>query len=76
MPVDSGILTALISGTEGNDSLTGSNGDDVIGALAGNDTQGLRYGTAGTKEEFFVTWKGEAEVEASDITMISRRSAG
>lgn len=36
--------------------------------LAGNDTQGLRYGTAGTKEEFFVTWKGEGEVEATDTT--------
>lgn len=28
--------------------------------LAGNDTQGLRYGTATTKEEFFVEWKPEA----------------
>lgn len=26
-------------------------------ALAGNDTQGLRYGTATTPETFFVTWK-------------------
>ncbi|CAM4001437.1 type I restriction endonuclease subunit R [Deinococcus marmoris] len=27
-------------------------------ALAGNDTQGLRYGTVGTAEQFFVRWKG------------------
>ena len=27
--------------------------------MAGNDTQGLRYGTATTKEEFFVEWKPE-----------------
>jgi type I restriction enzyme R subunit len=28
--------------------------------LAGNDTQGLRYGTTGTPEQFFVQWKDEA----------------
>lgn len=28
--------------------------------LAGNDSQGLRYGTTGTLEEFFVEWKDEA----------------
>jgi type I restriction enzyme, R subunit len=27
--------------------------------FAGNDAQGLRYGTAGTPEQFFVEWKGE-----------------
>jgi type I restriction enzyme R subunit len=27
--------------------------------LAGNDSQGLRYGTAGTREQFFVEWKDE-----------------
>ena len=27
--------------------------------LAGNDAQGLRYGTAGTPEQFFVQWKHE-----------------
>jgi type I restriction enzyme R subunit len=27
--------------------------------LAGNDTQGLRYGTTGTPEQFFVEWKDE-----------------
>ena len=26
--------------------------------LAGNDSQGLRYGTVGTPEQFFVRWKG------------------
>lgn len=28
--------------------------------LAGSDSQGLRYGTAGTPEKFFVDWKDEA----------------
>jgi hypothetical protein len=28
--------------------------------LAGNDSQGLRYGTTGTPEQFFVDWKDEA----------------
>ncbi|ERJ39035.1 Type I restriction-modification system, restriction subunit R [Burkholderia sp. AU4i] len=28
--------------------------------LAGSDSQGLRYGTAGTPEQFFVEWKDEA----------------
>jgi type I restriction enzyme, R subunit len=28
--------------------------------LAGNDAQGLRYGTIGTPEQFFVEWKDEA----------------
>ena len=28
--------------------------------LAGSDAQGLRYGTTGTPEQFFVQWKGEA----------------
>ena len=27
--------------------------------FAGNDSQGLRYGTAGTPEQFFVVWKDE-----------------
>ena len=27
--------------------------------MAGNDTQGLRYGTVTTREEFFVAWKAE-----------------
>ncbi|WP_310450852.1 HsdR family type I site-specific deoxyribonuclease [Sulfuritalea sp.] len=31
--------------------------------LAGSDSQGLRYGTTGTKEQFFVAWKDEAPGE-------------
>ncbi|MFD2112114.1 type I restriction endonuclease subunit R [Thiorhodococcus fuscus] len=32
--------------------------------LAGNDSQGLRYGTTGTPEQFFVEWKDETPSEA------------
>ncbi len=32
--------------------------------LAGSDAQGLRYGTTGTPEQFFVQWKDEAPGEA------------
>lgn len=32
--------------------------------LAGSDSQGLRYGTVGTPEQFFVQWKDEAPVTA------------
>ena len=32
--------------------------------LAGSDAQGLRYGTTGTPEQFFVEWKDEAPAEA------------
>jgi len=32
--------------------------------LAGSDSQGLRYGTTGTPEQFFVEWKDEAPVAA------------
>ncbi|EGV27819.1 type I site-specific deoxyribonuclease, HsdR family [Thiorhodococcus drewsii AZ1] len=32
--------------------------------LAGNDSQGLRYGTTGTPEQFFVEWKDETPIEA------------
>jgi type I restriction enzyme R subunit len=32
--------------------------------LAGSDSQGLRYGTTGTPEQFFVEWKDEAPPEA------------
>jgi type I restriction enzyme, R subunit len=35
--------------------------------LAGNDSQGLRYGTAGTAEQFFVEWKDEAPPEAGAV---------
>jgi type I restriction enzyme R subunit len=32
--------------------------------LAGSDSQGLRYGTIGTPEQFFVAWKDQSPVEA------------
>lgn len=32
--------------------------------LAGSDAQGLRYGTVGTPEQFFVRWKAEVSAEA------------
>ncbi len=32
--------------------------------FAGNDAQGLRYGTAGTPEQFYVAWKDEASPTA------------
>ncbi len=35
--------------------------------LAGSDSQGLRYGTTGTPEQFFVTWKDE-EVSGAPLT--------
>mgnify|MGYP000601149454 CR=1 FL=1 len=31
--------------------------------LAGNDTQGLRYGTIETPEKYFLQWKEESELE-------------
>jgi type I restriction enzyme R subunit len=31
--------------------------------MAGNDTEGLRYGTTGTKEKYYLTWKEESDVE-------------
>ncbi|WQI22921.1 type I restriction endonuclease subunit R [Stenotrophomonas maltophilia] len=36
--------------------------------LAGSDSQGLRYGTTGTPEQFFVTWKDEAADGAPPVT--------
>jgi type I restriction enzyme R subunit len=33
--------------------------------LAGSDSQGLRYGTTGTPEQFFVEWKDEAPSDAT-----------
>lgn len=35
--------------------------------LAGSDSQGLRYGTTGTPEQFFVEWKDEAASSAPSI---------
>jgi type I restriction enzyme R subunit len=37
--------------------------------LAGSDSQGLRYGTTGTPEQFFVEWKDEAPGEAGGATV-------
>ena len=31
--------------------------------MAGNDTQGLRYGTIETPEKYFLTWKEESPQE-------------
>ena len=36
--------------------------------LAGSDSQGLRYGTTGTPEQFFVEWKDERPAEAGATT--------
>ena len=36
--------------------------------LAGSDSQGLRYGTAGTPEQFFVQWKDEATNDSGSTT--------
>ena len=35
--------------------------------LAGSDSQGLRYGTTGTPEQFFVEWKDEAPPEVDAV---------
>ncbi|MEP7008805.1 MAG: type I restriction endonuclease subunit R [Acidobacteriota bacterium] len=35
--------------------------------FAGSDSQGLRYGTAGTPEQFFVEWKDEAPTGAAPV---------
>src|SRR5207302_1266462 len=35
--------------------------------LAGSDAQGLRYGTIGTPEQFFVAWKDGAGDEAREV---------
>ncbi|MEQ1892703.1 MAG: type I restriction endonuclease subunit R [Planctomycetota bacterium] len=42
--------------------------------LAGSDSQGLRYGTTGTPEQFFVSWKDEAPegVAASAGALLDR----
>ena len=34
--------------------------------FAGSDSQGLRYGTTGTPEKFFVEWKAQDQVSAKD----------
>src|SRR5687768_5730551 len=35
--------------------------------VAGSDSQGLRYGTAGTPEQFFVQWKDEAPTKTMPV---------
>lgn len=35
--------------------------------LAGSDSQGLRYGTTGTPEQFFVEWKDESPLEPGTL---------
>ena len=35
--------------------------------LAGSDSQGLRYGTTGTPEQFFVEWKDEAAADSVEL---------
>ncbi|QOY86159.1 type I restriction endonuclease subunit R [Paludibaculum fermentans] len=35
--------------------------------LAGSDSKGLRYGTTGTQEQFFVQWKDEAPTGAAPV---------
>jgi type I restriction enzyme R subunit len=44
--------------------------------LAGSDSQGLRYGTTGTPEQFFVEWKDEAPAEAGATQPPGRCSTG
>jgi len=36
--------------------------------FAGNDAQGLRYGTATTDEKFFVAWKSEEDIDSEQIS--------
>ncbi len=43
--------------------------------LAGSDSQGLRYGTTGTPEQFFVEWKVEAKVGAGGTAKASEAGA-
>jgi type I restriction enzyme, R subunit len=40
--------------------------------FAGNDSQGLRYGTTGTREEFFVEWKAEPSQEMQAGSLLDR----
>ena len=37
--------------------------------FAGNDAQGLRYGTAGTPEQFYVAWKDDAPLPAGTAAL-------
>lgn len=42
---------------------------------AGSDSQGLRYGTTGTPEQFFVEWKDEDPKSADGSTVTTRTTA-
>jgi hypothetical protein len=42
--------------------------------FAGTDSQGLRYGTVTTKEEFFVQWKAANATSLSGGVLLNRRS--
>ena len=44
--------------------------------FAGNDSQGLRYGTTGTPEQFFVEWKAQDDGAAPDRRRPARPAAG
>tara|TARA_A100001015_G_C14883727_1_gene669499 strand:- start:44 stop:988 length:945 start_codon:yes stop_codon:yes gene_type:complete len=40
--------------------------------FAGNDSQGLRYGTIGTPEKYFLKWKGISEDEIKDDFLLDK----
>ena len=40
--------------------------------MAGNDTQGLRYGTIQTGEKYYLTWKEESEESAAADNLLDR----
>lgn len=44
--------------------------------LAGSDAQGLRYGTVGTPEQFFVEWKAEPPHEGAPAALGTAPAAG
>lgn len=52
--------------TNQQDSFIQSFFSTVQFVMAGNDTQGLRYGTIGTKEKYFLNWK-EDELDNSEL---------
>ena len=43
--------------------------------FAGSDSQGLRYGTAGTPEQYFVAWKDEASTGDAPVAGATARPA-
>jgi type I restriction enzyme R subunit len=44
--------------------------------FAGSDSQGLRYGTTGTPEQFFVQWKDEEGGNAMEPRHLTRQTPG